>query len=176
MEGTGHFGAGLLRFLADYGLAVVEVDRPGASPAAGTANPTRWMPNPLPAPCNPGGLLAPRNPAMPRWEMIRVLRVARKGAMKARIQADAQIDAVILAAPEPVRAQFRKLSPRQRIRAAAALRPDRCMTRRPRPKWRCVRWPAAGRPCNRDRRPGHPAHPPGHHAGPAAGRAAGRRS
>jgi transposase len=56
-------------------------------------------------------------------EMIRVLRVARKGAMKARIQAGAQIDAVILAAPEAVRSQFRKLSPRQRIRAAATLRP-----------------------------------------------------
>jgi hypothetical protein len=37
-------------------------------------------------------------------EMIRVLRVARRGAMKARIQAGAQIDAVILAAPESVRA------------------------------------------------------------------------
>lgn len=28
MEGTGSFGAGLLRFLADYGLTVIEVDRP----------------------------------------------------------------------------------------------------------------------------------------------------
>jgi transposase len=28
MEGTGHFGAGLLRFLTGYGLTVVEVDRP----------------------------------------------------------------------------------------------------------------------------------------------------
>jgi Transposase len=28
MEGTGSFGAGLLRFLADYGLMVIEVDRP----------------------------------------------------------------------------------------------------------------------------------------------------
>jgi transposase len=31
MEGTGSFGAGLLRFLADYGLTVVEVDRPDRS-------------------------------------------------------------------------------------------------------------------------------------------------
>lgn len=31
MEGTGSFGAGLLRFLADYGLAVIEVDRPDRS-------------------------------------------------------------------------------------------------------------------------------------------------
>jgi transposase len=31
MEGTGSFGAGLLRFLADYGLEAVEVDRPDRS-------------------------------------------------------------------------------------------------------------------------------------------------
>lgn len=55
--------------------------------------------------------------------MIRVLRVARRGAMKARIQAGAQIDALILTAPEPVRAPLRKLASKQRIRACAALRP-----------------------------------------------------
>jgi transposase len=55
--------------------------------------------------------------------MIRVLRVARRGAMKARIQAGAQIDAIIVSAPEPVRSPLRKLKPRQRIRACAALRP-----------------------------------------------------
>ena len=27
-EGTGSYGAGLLRFLADYGLTMIEVDRP----------------------------------------------------------------------------------------------------------------------------------------------------
>lgn len=31
MEGTGSFGGKLLRFLADYGLTVVEVDRPDRS-------------------------------------------------------------------------------------------------------------------------------------------------
>jgi transposase len=56
-------------------------------------------------------------------EMIRVLRVARRGAMKARIGAGAQIDAIIVSAPEPVRTPLRKLSPRQRIRASAGLRP-----------------------------------------------------
>jgi hypothetical protein len=42
-------------------------------------------------------------------EMIRVLRVARRGAMKARVQAGAQIDAVIVAAPEQVRGPLRKI-------------------------------------------------------------------
>jgi transposase len=31
MEGTGSFCAGLLRFLAGYGLTVIEVDRPDRS-------------------------------------------------------------------------------------------------------------------------------------------------
>lgn len=44
-------------------------------------------------------------------EMIRVLRVARRGAMKARIQAGAQLDALILTAPEAVRAPLRSRCP-----------------------------------------------------------------
>jgi hypothetical protein len=55
--------------------------------------------------------------------MIRVLRVARRGAMKARIQAGAQLDALIVTAPEQVRAPLRKLTSKQRVRACAALRP-----------------------------------------------------
>jgi hypothetical protein len=55
--------------------------------------------------------------------MIRELRVARRGAMKARIQAGDQLDAPIVTAPEPVRAPLRKLGSKQRIRACAALRP-----------------------------------------------------
>ena len=55
--------------------------------------------------------------------MIRVLRVARRGAMKARIQAGAQLDALIVTAPEQVRGPLRKLTSKQRIRACAALRP-----------------------------------------------------
>jgi transposase len=56
-------------------------------------------------------------------EMIRVLRVARRGAMKARIQAGAQLDALIVTAPEQVRAPLRKLTSKQRVHACAALRP-----------------------------------------------------
>ena len=52
-----------------------------------------------------------------------MLRVARRGAMKARIQAGAQLDALIVTAPEPVRASPRRFTSKQRIRACAALRP-----------------------------------------------------
>jgi hypothetical protein len=67
MEGIGSFGAGLLRFLADYGLAVIEVDRPTGQGGAATASPIPLMlsrPHGLFSPAGPPGRLSP---AMPRW-------------------------------------------------------------------------------------------------------------
>jgi len=123
MEGSCSFGAGLLRFLAEYGLAVVEVDRPDRS-----ARRRNGKSDPLDAESAARAVLSGRASGTPKTrdaqvEMIRVLRVARRSAMKARIQAGAQIDAVIVSAPESVRAGLRKLTPRQRIRACAAFRP-----------------------------------------------------
>src|ERR1022692_825871 len=123
MEGTGSFGAGLLRFPADYGLTVIEVDRPDRS-----ARRRNGKSDPLDAESAARAVRSGRASGIPKSrdaqvEMIRVLRVARRGAMKARIQAGAQIDAIIVSAPEPVRAPLRKLNPRQRIGACAALRP-----------------------------------------------------
>jgi transposase len=122
-EGTGSFGAGLLRFLADYGLTVIEVDRPDRS-----ARRRNGKSDPLDAESAARAVQSGRASGIPKSrdaqvEMIRVLRVARRSAMKARIQAGAQIDAIIVSAPEPVRAPLRKLNPRQRIPACAALRP-----------------------------------------------------
>jgi hypothetical protein len=128
MEGTGSFGAGLLRFLADYGLTVIEVDRPDR---AGRRR--NGKSDPLDAESAARAVQSGRATGTPKSrdaqvEMIRVLRVARRGAMKARIQAGAQLDALVVSAPEPVRAPLRKLASKQRIRACAALRPD---------SWRC---------------------------------------
>jgi len=123
MEGTGSFGAGLLRFLSEYGLVVVEVDRPDRS-----SRRRNGKSDPLDAESAARAVLSGRASGAPKSrdaqvEMIRVLRVARRGAMKARIQAGAQIDAVITSAPEPVRNPLRKMTPRKRIRACAAFRP-----------------------------------------------------
>jgi transposase len=67
--------------------------------------------------------------------------------MKARIQAGAQLDALILTAPEEVRGPLRTLTSRQRIQACAVLRPGLSPARPPPRKPRCVPWPAAGRRC-----------------------------
>jgi transposase len=67
MEGTGHFGAGLLRFLSDYGLTVVEVDRPDRS-----ARRRNGKSDPLDAESAARAVLSGRangtpRPGTPRW-------------------------------------------------------------------------------------------------------------
>ena len=56
-------------------------------------------------------------------KMIRVLRVARRGAMKARVQAGAQLDSIVVSAPEAVRSPLRRLTTKQRVRVCAGFRP-----------------------------------------------------
>jgi len=55
--------------------------------------------------------------------MLRVLRVARRSAMKARTQAANQLDSLLVTAPDQLRAQLRGLEVDQLVRVAAALRP-----------------------------------------------------
>ncbi|MFE9958540.1 transposase [Micromonospora sp. NPDC005299] len=62
MEGTGSHGPGLLRFLGEYGLPVVEVDRPDRSTAV-SARPTPSTLRLPPEPCSPAAPAAPRRPA-----------------------------------------------------------------------------------------------------------------
>jgi len=123
MEGSGHFGACLLRFLSEYGLAVVEVDRPDRS-----ARRRNGKSDPLDAESAARAVQSGRASGTPKSrdaqvEMIRFLRVARRGAMKARVAAGAQLDSLVVAAPESVRAPLRRLGTKQRVRACAGLRP-----------------------------------------------------
>jgi transposase len=56
-------------------------------------------------------------------EMIRVLRVARRGAMKARVAAAEQLYGVLYSAPEELRATLLGLKTKALVRACAAMRP-----------------------------------------------------
>ena len=56
-------------------------------------------------------------------EMLRVLRMARRSAMKARIQTIQQLDSLVVTAPDQLRARLRRLSLEQLVPVAAALRP-----------------------------------------------------
>jgi transposase len=105
MEGTGSFGAGLLRFLADDGLAVIEVDRPDRS-----ARRRNGKSDPLDAESAARAVQSGQAAGTPKSqdaqvEMIRVLRVARRWqALQAEIDdLDAQLTPLVTtAAPELV--------------------------------------------------------------------------
>lgn len=119
VEGTGAWGAGLARHLTAAGVRVVEVHRPNRQDRRrhGKSDPTD-------ARSAARAVLAGQETASPKTgdgtvESIRLLRVARRSAMKARTQAANQLYAVLDTAPEPLRARFRELSLPQKMRLAA---------------------------------------------------------
>jgi len=123
VEGTGTWGAGLTRFLTGAGIRVVEVDRPNRQTRR-----RRGKSDTIDAEEAARAVVAGRATAIPKArtgpvESIRLLRNARKGAMKARGQAGNQLHALIDTAPDEVRDRFRDLPSAARVRAAARLRP-----------------------------------------------------
>lgn len=124
VEGTGAYGAGVARFLSDQGVQVVEVDRPNRQRRR-----RRGKSDPTDAEAAARAVLAGDATATPKArvgvvESIRVLRVARQGAVKARTQAGNQLKDLILTAAEDLRAELRPLKTKQRAARAARFRPD----------------------------------------------------
>ena len=123
VEGTGTYGAGLARFVRAYGLEVVEVDRPDRSMRR-----RRGKSDPIDAQAAARATLAGVATTTPKTregqvEMIRVLRVARRGAMKARVAAAEQLYGVLYSAPEELRAPLLGLKTKALVGACAAMRP-----------------------------------------------------
>jgi transposase len=123
IEGTGSYGAGLCRWLRSQGLAVVEVDRADRADRR-----KRGKDDLIDAENAARAVLAGRATGTPKSadgnvEMIRVLRVARRSAMRAKMVAVNQLHALIVAAPDELREQFAGLTPLKRARKAAGLRP-----------------------------------------------------
>ena len=84
VEGTGAYGAGLARFLADHGVTVLEVARPDRRQRR-----NRGKSDPLDAEAAARSVLAGTATVVPKGgdgpiEAVRALRVARVGAKKAR--------------------------------------------------------------------------------------------
>ena len=122
VEGTGAWGAGLARFLAAQEVEVVEVNRPNRQ-----ARRRRGKSDPADAEAAARAVLAGDAQGTPKAatgtvEAIRLLRVARRSAMKARTQAANQIHSVIDTAPEHLRAGLIGLKEHERIAKAARLR------------------------------------------------------
>jgi transposase len=125
IEGTGVYGAGLARHLAAGGVRIVEVDRPDRKSRrfAGKSDP-------IDAYAAARAALSGRASGTPKTrdgnvEMIRVLRVARSSAVKARAVAITQLEAVIKTAPDKLRSELRDLDGATSVTRCAGLRCNR---------------------------------------------------
>lgn len=103
VESTGSYAAGLVRFLREHDLRVVEVNQPHVAHARRRAGKS----DPLDAEMAARLLLADKATAIPKQttgivESIRLLRVARNSAVKARSAATVQIRDLIITAPQPI--------------------------------------------------------------------------
>ena len=124
IEGTGSYGAGILRHLADAGVAVVEVDRPDRAERR-----RKGKSDTLDAEAAARAALAGRRISVPKAksgmvESLRVLRLTRATAVKARRVALQLLRNQIVSAADEVRDPLRHLTRLQLIRVCAAARPD----------------------------------------------------
>lgn len=124
VEGTGSYGAGLARYLAEAKIEVVEVDRPDrkARRRSGKSDPLDAVSAALAA-------LSGRATGVPKArtgpvESIRTLRVARAGAVKARTAAINELHSLIITAPEPLRTTLRHLPKSARVTHCATIVAD----------------------------------------------------
>jgi transposase len=123
IEGTSSYGAGLSRWLRARGVAVVEVERPKRPKRRG-----RGKSDPVDAEAAARAVLAGTATARPKAgtgpvESIRALQTARRSALKARTQAANQLRALVVTAPDDLRAGLRRFGVARLVATAAAFRP-----------------------------------------------------
>jgi transposase len=122
VEGTGSYGAGLARHLTAAGIEVTEVNRPDRR-----ARRANGKSDPLDALAAARAVLAGTATAIPKTrtgpaEAIRILRLTRTSAVKARTAAINTLHALITTAPEPLRATLAGLRGTALIRACTTLK------------------------------------------------------
>jgi transposase len=123
VEGTGSYGAGLTRHLQSEAVVVVEVDRPNRQRRRrrGKSDPQDAISAARAA--QSGDARGEAKTRDGNVEAMRVLRVARSSARKARTQALNQMRSIISTAPEPIRAELRDLNVYRLLERATAYRP-----------------------------------------------------
>jgi transposase len=119
VEGAAGYGAGITRALTAAGLMVVEVERPTRSARRRAGKSDR-----LDAYHAARAVLAGRTSPIKDQAIdgLRALHLARRSAVKAKTAAINQIHAILIMAPEPVRARFRKLSGNRLVTALGRCR------------------------------------------------------
>lgn len=120
IEGTGSYGAGLTRFLAGRGERVLEVERPARSVSRSGKS------DALDALRAARSLLAAARSAQPRAggerEALRVLLVAREGAVAVRRSGLNELRALLVTAPSGLRERLAGLGRATLVRRCRALR------------------------------------------------------
>ncbi|MGH3085371.1 MAG: IS110 family transposase [Gaiellaceae bacterium] len=126
VEGAGSYGAGLVRFLEQAGVAVWECERPrrqerrrGKSDLIDAALAARRL-------LAGEGLCVPRGGG--RREELRLLLLERRSAVRARTAALNQLSALLVTGSDQVRGRLRTLSGERLAHAAARLRPRADLT------------------------------------------------
>ena len=121
IEGSGSYGAGLARFLACRGEAVLEVSRTPRMERR-----LRGKDDALDAARTARAVLASETLARPRAgeqrEALRLLLVARRSAVDVRREALTQLRAVIVTAPERLRQELRELTLGKLLQRCSRLR------------------------------------------------------
>jgi transposase len=122
VEGAGGYGAGLARHLHDLGELVVELDRP--------VRPKRWAgakSDPIDAERAARDALARTRLARPKTgperAALQMHLTARRAAVEASADAQRQLHALVITAPETVRTRFRGQRTTAMVATAAKLRP-----------------------------------------------------
>ena len=131
IEGTGSYGAGLARYVAQCGHTVIEVNRPDRSTRRRLGKS-----DPLDAEMAARSVLAGVARESPKSgvdevEMIRVLKIVKDSAMKARTQAINQMKALVVTAPVELRKELAALDARRLVDRCRSFRPGRLTTPAP---------------------------------------------
>ena len=123
VEGTGSYGAGLARFLADHGEQVFEVGRLRRERRSGGKT------DALDAVRAARSVFEQKRPATPRSsgerEALRALMAAREGAVNAKRAGLCQLRDLLVTTPEPLRSELRPLSRARLLSRLSATRPHR---------------------------------------------------
>ena len=123
VEGTGSYGAGLTRYLHRQGVVVVEVDRPNRQKRR-----REGKSDTLDAIRAGRAVITGEAATTPKTrnghvESMRVLRVAKASANKARTQTLNQMRSLVSTAPDSIREPLRALTIAQMVRTCAVYRP-----------------------------------------------------
>jgi transposase len=123
IEGTGSYGAGLARYLRKAGIAVFEVERPKRRHLRHEAKSDLRDAEAAARAVLSGEATGVPKSGNGRVEMIRVLRAARRFAVKVKSQAANQLQGLRVTAPEKLRDRLRGLPTKELVGVAARFRP-----------------------------------------------------